>query len=375
VEKPVNNSIGFLDIQIISKEGHLAMGIHLKDVGHPLYQRWDSDKPCNMKVAGLQALAHRAFRLPIEESARYNEIRRLTSLAKGCHIPLRVWTSMVQRAINSAIIKPAISGLRKGREKPQGIGIPIPWENGRWKAITPLLRKMGYYPMWKPGRTIQQILPKYKGPEPTPIQPIKRAMNPIHLTGGIYKLQCDGCPALYLGQTKCFFDRLAQHVGDTRQLRKHGAVTTHYVNQHKFRGFQQQNQGESLLMEPLWITNNQATRNMIESVGIQIANSGGEILNKEPGPAGTTLISQIAQSAPHMNVYIREGGAIPPLWAAPTKTRNNIVSCEGATLAHHGSSSADAGSSVQVQLFDRAHASSPHGVRRNPDHGNNFRGG
>lgn len=224
---------------------------------------------------------------------------------------------------------------------------------------------MGYYPVWSSGRTIQQLLPKYKGAESKQLPPIKQNINPVHLEGGVYKLNCDQCASVYVGQTGCFFDRLAQHIGDTRQRRPHGALTAHYAEQHQFRGYQRGPSGHDCILEPMWIIKDQATRDMTETACIKVAHAVGNTLNKDWGPVTTGLTNEIARNFPQLQIQVQEGGAIPPLRAAPTSTRNAIISCEGATIPTRTLLSAGYNSSNQEQTSRHVLETNRLAVRQN----------
>jgi hypothetical protein len=127
-------------------------------------------------------------------------------------------------------------------------------------------------------------------------------------------------------------------------------LTMHCVEQHGYRGFMRVDEGQHMSLEPLWVIGDQATKNMVETVSIQATNFGRTTLNKEPGPAVTGLTNAIARSFPQSYAYSEDGGAIPPLSAAPTSTRNCISSCQGAILSRRASIPDDFNSSNQALI-------------------------
>jgi hypothetical protein len=177
---------------------------------------------------------------------------------------------------------------------------------------------------------------------------MKRMINPDHLGGGIYKLNCQLCEDFYIGQTKSFFDRMGQHIGDLRQKRMTGALTPHYLLRHQFQGFPRQNPNSTIHCQPLWKIQDAATKDMIETAVIYGTHQGGHLLNKDFGPAPTPLTLELAKIFPELNPVTRDYETIPALAAKPTATRNGIYSVPNPPNA--GNTATAENSSQQVGL-------------------------
>jgi hypothetical protein len=121
---------------------------------------------------------------------------------------------------------------------------------------------------------------------------------------------------------------MGQHMGDMRQLRDSGALTTHYAQQHQFKGFNRNKNNNRIQCQPMWLINNSATKDLIETAAIEASNIDKPTLNKDKGPAATTLTNELARTFQSLNVHNVESGAIGWLEAAPTVTRNNIRSTQ-----------------------------------------------
>jgi hypothetical protein len=319
LEVAKDNKLPFLDLMVgwdVSQRVNL--GIYIKETGHPSYQAWDSDKPEVNRLAGLRSLLYRMFAFPITREARAQEAQRLRNIAQDCHLPCQVWGREIKRSLRNVAIRNSISTLKPHRPRPEGVPVRIPWQQGKWRTITAGLKKNGYYPVWVGGASIQDFLPRYKGPAREPRPPRMQGIPEQLIRGGVYSLNCSQCPANYIGQTKNFFNRLGQHMGDLRNQRAHGALVPHSREEHRFRGFNRVSPpNNDYVMIPVVECNDPATVNFLETVAIR--QNRANILNREEGPVANDF-TRVAARLINLPLH----GAKVGLVATPTGTRNNI---------------------------------------------------
>jgi hypothetical protein len=157
---------------------------------------------------------------------------------------------------------------------------------------------------------------------------------------------------------------MAQHIGDLRQKRTTGALTTHYTSRHQFQGFSPQNTNQIIYCQPLWKIQDAATKNLLETAAIQATHQGGHLLNKDFGPSPTLLSFELGKILPDFNCSTYDYEVPMVLAAKPTATRNGIFSLRDSPESGNTNTADRDNPSQQVGL--RVTRSAASGTRSRP---------
>ena len=92
------------------------------------------------------------------------------------------------------------------KEKYNYVGLP--YIKGLSDEMSRILRKFNIGVYTYPYKTIGNILPKIKG-----------SVDGIYKRGAIYKIHCEDCSCVYIGETsRCFNTRLSEHKRDLKPI-------------------------------------------------------------------------------------------------------------------------------------------------------------
>ncbi|OXA39128.1 hypothetical protein Fcan01_26135 [Folsomia candida] len=218
VEEEINGRLPFLDIVIYSKnDSSLGHFIHRKPTQTCQYLNFRSFHPRAHKIGVIDTLLTRAIRLSDDEHVN-DEIELTKIILMKNEYPPSLINDRLVRVKNKCLQAP---NNKKDEEiKPRFI---LPWAGDVTSKIASYLRNkmdvdIGYHPGPKIGSIVCNA--KQKFPKPR---------------AGVYSIQCNSCPAVYIGETeRDFMIRIAEHQNDIRRGSATSPVAIHMLeNDHQ----------------------------------------------------------------------------------------------------------------------------------------------
>jgi len=103
-EKPKNNYINFLDINIKFKEnGKIEKGVYVKSTDKGTYLNFESFTPLNYKLTTIKTLVHRAFKISSNWHLFDIEIKRITQNLVNNNFPQSLIEKTIKSTLNNLI--------------------------------------------------------------------------------------------------------------------------------------------------------------------------------------------------------------------------------------------------------------------------------
>ena len=203
-----NQTINYLDLTIHRKNNNLDLSIYRKPTNTDICIHQLSNHPNEHKTAAFRYYIHRMETLPITKEAKQKE-----------------WKTIITTAKNNGYSKHWLNKIRnKTTNRTQNTQPATP--NKKWitlKYFSPAIRRISNLfkdtnlkIAFKPYNTIQQQLNK-----------TTHDRNP----SGIYKLQCNTCKDVYIGQSgRDIHTRYKEHIRYIRTNNNTSAYATHILN-------------------------------------------------------------------------------------------------------------------------------------------------
>ncbi|XP_065094096.1 uncharacterized protein LOC135714647 [Ochlerotatus camptorhynchus] len=165
VEREVDGKLPFLDLMVTRKEDDtLKFGIYRKPTSTDRYITSDSNHFGAQKQAAFHSMAHRLYNVPMEEEEFAEEKERIYKAAEN------------------------ITTLQPERDEAKRISLPF-----YPKVTNPIkntLKRQGLHIVHKSDNTLRDLLCNLKDKIPADEQ------------SGIYRIPCQDCPSVYIGQTR-----------------------------------------------------------------------------------------------------------------------------------------------------------------------------
>lgn len=214
--------INFLDLNIKIKNLELEFNIYRKGTYTDLIIPADSYHPNNHKMAALNSFCYRAVKYLEKEECKNTEIKKIKQIARNNKYNPRIINNMIRKIEN----KPRMEEQKElGKEKDE-------------------IFKGGITYIGHPTKKIQKCFEKYKirigiKNNKSIFDMIKNAQTeeiPILSKSGVYKLKCEECDKIYLGETgRMLKIRLNEHAKGKDILTTNSLFARHFnETKHKF---------------------------------------------------------------------------------------------------------------------------------------------
>jgi len=213
-----NNKIHYLDLTLQRNNNNIELSIYRNPTDTDTTIHFQSNRPHEQKIAAFRYYINRMYTLPITENARKEE-----------------WNTIVTMAINNGYPKNIIYNLRKkltNRKNYNETQEQRKEQSKKWTTFTyfsPMIRRItnlykdtNIIIAFKTTNTIQQQLS---------IENTNRT-NP----NGIYKLQCNTCNRVYIGQAgRSINIRYKEHIRYIKYNNPQSAYAAHILqNRHEY---------------------------------------------------------------------------------------------------------------------------------------------
>ncbi|XP_053685711.1 uncharacterized protein LOC128735241 [Sabethes cyaneus] len=222
VEREVDGKIPFLDLMISKKnDNSLKLGIYRKPTSTDRYITSDSNHYGAQKQAAFHSMVHRLISIPMEKEEFLEEREKIYESARINGYDKKFVDKIVsihkrkKHRENVTTLQPQKDDIER---------ISMPFYPKATNPIKKCLRKHGYHVVFKSNNTLRDMLCNVKD------------RIPAEDKSGIYQIDCNDCPAIYIGQTRRKFkQRVKEHKNATENERvNESSVAMHAANhQHK----------------------------------------------------------------------------------------------------------------------------------------------
>ncbi|XP_065094759.1 uncharacterized protein LOC135715406 [Ochlerotatus camptorhynchus] len=188
VEREVDGKLPFLDLMVTRKEDDtLKFGIYRKPTSTDRYITSDSNHFGAQKQAAFHSMAHRLYNVPMEEEEFAEEKERIYKTAEVNGYEKEFTSKILQKHKRKKRLQ-NITTLQPERDEAKRISLPF-----YPKVTNPIkntLKRQGLHIVHKSDNTLRDLLYNLKDKIPADEQ------------SGIYRIPCQDCPSVYIGQTR-----------------------------------------------------------------------------------------------------------------------------------------------------------------------------
>ena len=199
-EEAVENKLAFLDTWVVQDDnGNIKTLVYRKPTHTDQYLAFESNHHLAHKKSVVRSLVHRAHVVVSGEEDRKLEIERVYAVLR--ENGYKEWTFKPPRPKKQ---KKESTGAKKG-----GASYTLPYVQGVSEQLSKIFKNHDINTYFKPYNTIREQLVHPKDPVP-----------PGKKCGVIYKIACNDCEEIYVGETsRALGTRLKEH------LRTKGSIT------------------------------------------------------------------------------------------------------------------------------------------------------
>ena len=274
VERERDGTLPFLDVAVGRQGERMTFSVYRNPTHTGRYLHFTSCHPTAHKASVVSALLSRARTICTSEGERKREeervvaellkngytegfIRRVSRRVPRGQPPYRRGASTKDTPRDPPPPSPATPPAAIESKKPAQ-RIVIPYVPGISEELARILGKEGVTVIHKPASTLTRLLPR----------PKDRPSREQH-QGVVYRVPCSECPASYIGESKCFSERMRQHKNDVRKMEMQRSALAEHCEKHDhkidFDGASvletERNLGRRLLLESWHIQNTPANVN------------------------------------------------------------------------------------------------------------------
>ena len=194
-----NNSLPFLDLNVIKTRKSLSFEIYRKNTTTDHIIPYDSCHPLSQKLSAFHSYFYRLFSVPLSNSSFNKEFKTIMTIAKNNNFPLEIINRLFNKKKRQFFIS-NITTLKRVATEPTHF-FSLPFITPISYIIQNIFKSKTLNISLKPLNTLQSILPSTK----TKTDIIERC--------GVYKIICNDCGKFYIGKTQRSFKiRLKEHL-------------------------------------------------------------------------------------------------------------------------------------------------------------------
>ena len=216
LESKTERGLAFLDtLSVINEDGSIKTRVHRKETHTDQYLNFQSNHPLEHKRGVVKTLAYRAKTVVSEREDRRKELKHLRGALKCNGYPDWILQELGEDNTHDEE-KEATSEVMvtSDKERKKKIPVVIPYIKGFSEQIRRVFGKYGFPAYFKPTNTLRQLLVKPKDP-----------VSKENVVGPVYKIQCEKCEAMYVGETerslKSRFNEHRRRSSTTSEVAKH----------------------------------------------------------------------------------------------------------------------------------------------------------
>jgi len=209
-----NNRINFLDLTIIRNKNNIEVNIYRKETSTDTVIHYFSNHPIEQKMAAFRYYINRLLTLPLTQDGTNTEWTTILNMAKNNGFPIeRITRLKTQMVKNLQHKKPENNTKRWTTFTYYGPAV---------RKITNLFKYSAIGIAFRTTNTIFKQLTKGKNEQTTP--------------SGIYKIKCNTCNTVYMGQTgRGINTRYKEHIRYIKSNNPQSAYAIHILrNRHEY---------------------------------------------------------------------------------------------------------------------------------------------
>ena len=231
MEMEQQDSISFLDMRLLRKGSYVEVDIYRKPTDAPLCIPWDSCHHPSHKFAAFESAIHRMLIFPLNDINRKKEMNYVLNMERiNGYEERTIWKIYSKHKRKYDLKKETTLEPERKRKKEnqtdkgRKINVVLPFNTSTSYKIENILKHHEINVCYENRGTMREIIGKVKEKRP-PMQ-----------ESGIYKISCQDCDSIYVGQTK---RRLSTRNDEHRRActnkeTQKSAVAEHMVkNRHK----------------------------------------------------------------------------------------------------------------------------------------------
>ena len=215
IERETNNSINFLDIQLIRTNNKIITNWYRKSTASGRYINYHSHHPETQKIAIVYSLVDKAIKLSDAQFHKQN--LKIVKHYLSCN-------NYPQNIINRHISKrlKVIANNTHTKEKtPRSVllknKIVLPFIKHLSPKINHILHKHNIIPIYQSVNKFNNLITLGKD-----------CFEKMHISGIVYKINCQDCTSTYIGMSKRKLKtRTTEHIRAVKQCSEKSALATH----------------------------------------------------------------------------------------------------------------------------------------------------
>ena len=214
-EEEINNSLAMLDTLSTRKDRKLTFTVYRKPTHTDQSLQFDSNQPLQHKLGVIRTLHHRCQTLCSNEDLKLAEIEHLKKVLSVSGYTKSAWeTATKSSSPDSPLSRDTTSSV------PNKGSITLPYVGPATDAVARNIRKTGVKVHIKPANTIRSKL----------VHP-KDKINTLDQAGVVYRIQCNDCPSLYVGETeRRLKTRVKEHHRTSSPVGHHTDYNNHSIS-------------------------------------------------------------------------------------------------------------------------------------------------
>ena len=184
----------FLDIwSVINEDGTIKMKVYRKATHTDQYLNFERNHPLEHKKGVVRTLAHRAESIVSDPKDREGEIDHVRTALSYNGYPSTLLKDPKQPAEEQQPSSQAATLPSAGTSKKK-YPVLMPYICGFSEELRRILKGYNIPAYFKPSNTLRQLL----------VRP-KDKLDKLQVTGPVYHIPCEDCPASYVGETERSF--------------------------------------------------------------------------------------------------------------------------------------------------------------------------
>ena len=186
-EEEVDHTLPMLDtLTTRNNEGRLSFSVYRKPSHTDHYLQYVSNQPLQHKLGVVKTLIHRCNTICSTEDAKIKELEHLQKVLSVSGYPRSAWTAA------TAAKPPPHTERQPNPDTRQFKGsVSLPYVGPVSEAVARYIRRTGIQVHMRPTNTLRAKL----------VHP-KDKTERLEQAGVVYKIQCNDCPDLYVGETE-----------------------------------------------------------------------------------------------------------------------------------------------------------------------------
>lgn len=217
-----NKQINFLDLTITNEENKHTFSIYHKQTQTDLIIPSNSNHPWTHKMAVFYSLAHRLLNIPMNQSSFYKEKTRIRQISVNNGYKANLFDKILEKIKNKKSLN---QNKNIGRERKEYICVPFNKKIN--KAIRKTFSKSKFHITYRNKNNSFNLIKNKIKEENTQIDPFMKS--------GIYKIKCNDCNQVYIGQTgrnfKCRFKEHIQALRTNNQTSMKSTFAEHLLKE------------------------------------------------------------------------------------------------------------------------------------------------